>query len=1069
MIRGFCFIISFLLITLFSYPQTPKLVQFPSPEATNMGIVGAVPVTLHTGRASVNIPVFEGDGKTISPISLSYNTGGIMPDFHPGWTGLNWTLNAGGVVTRTMNFIPDETADIGYFYKYSLVNSIVYYDPAAYFGGSSCWGDVCTIADGAADEFYVTAPGLSGKFQLNDQGKFQMIEDPSVLVEVEGNNAYDPGWGLVDLANKPFKGFTITKNDGTKYRFGYAPELIETIHPITSTPDPNVQGVASGWYLAQIIYPTNETVNYTYTGKVMDLTPSGNDVNIHSYLFDDQYGGELPLTDGRSSVYGDPGINHTATNHAYLKSIESNRVRLDFNTSTSNELKNGTDDQGRWKKLDNIVVTNKLSGKVDKTIVFTYDPSPKKRLTLLSVATQNANNESLPPYQFTYDANPLPPYQSGQLDFWGYFNNTPYTSMLPSAAWPGTSGPFYYSPNREPDIHYVANGILKQIKYPTGGTVSFEYEPNDYSWFREFTTNSNPSPLLQVQWGWEQQRYYNIDDQNYWNDYPTQAYLYYGSSPLTLTGYANATIKGSGIGQANVYQMLTPGTYTAQSIQQLLGITYNQGNSYTITYLDLVPRKKALGPGLRIKRIVHKNEDNIEMVHEYVYSKNYMQPGYDQDVSSGILGSRGAFIAGASRSGNPGVSYSSPQSPEILTDGGPIGYSEVVDITKDKDGNTLGYVINKYSNFDTNPDDLPGVQGPNAMWIAKKNTKYYERGKLVETATYSSSGNVLTRTVNEYHPQIYTVTNGFTAKPDLLYGNPLCTNCQKFIIYYKDYFGASLLVGQTQMIYSQTGSDVVQTTTATDYNNYQLPQETRTTTSTGQNVKQTYTYPFNLSASLYTSMVRKNMVGYPIETITYKNNKITAGELNTYRSAASGSDFIIVKDNSYKLAVPTPSGGFTPYTGNAVSSDYQSPLLQFTNYDSKGHLLEAKDRQGIITSYLWGYSSEYPVAKVVGRDYNTIKSYVDQNILDNPGGVYSDAQIQTELNKIRTGLAGTNAQVNTYTYSPQHGISSEVDASGKTSYYEYDGFGRLSVVRDRDRNVIRKYCYNYAGQPENCQ
>jgi YD repeat-containing protein len=48
------------------------------------------------------------------------------------------------------------------------------------------------------------------------------------------------------------------------------------------------------------------------------------------------------------------------------------------------------------------------------------------------------------------------------------------------------------------------------------------------------------------------------------------------------------------------------------------------------------------------------------------------------------------------------------------------------------------------------------------------------------------------------------------------------------------------------------------------------------------------------------------------------------------------------------------------------------------------------------------------------------------------------------------------------------GISSQTDAGNHNTYYEYDPFGRLIVIRDHDGNAIKKICYNYAGQPENC-
>jgi YD repeat-containing protein len=59
-----------------------------------------------------------------------------------------------------------------------------------------------------------------------------------------------------------------------------------------------------------------------------------------------------------------------------------------------------------------------------------------------------------------------------------------------------------------------------------------------------------------------------------------------------------------------------------------------------------------------------------------------------------------------------------------------------------------------------------------------------------------------------------------------------------------------------------------------------------------------------------------------------------------------------------------------------------------------------------------------------------------------------------------------DAQMTTYTYEPLIGMTSQTDATGKATYYEYDGNGRLMLIRDQDKNVIKKIGYNYSGQPE---
>lgn len=101
--------ILFLLLPLISPSQIIQSV--PSPTAVNLGTYGAVPVSHYTGTPNISIPIYELKGKSITlPISLTYHPAGIRPEIHPSPTGLGWTLQAGGVITRTIiGNAPDES------------------------------------------------------------------------------------------------------------------------------------------------------------------------------------------------------------------------------------------------------------------------------------------------------------------------------------------------------------------------------------------------------------------------------------------------------------------------------------------------------------------------------------------------------------------------------------------------------------------------------------------------------------------------------------------------------------------------------------------------------------------------------------------------------------------------------------------------------------------------------------------------------------------------------------------------------------------------------------------------
>jgi YD repeat-containing protein len=54
-----------------------------------------------------------------------------------------------------------------------------------------------------------------------------------------------------------------------------------------------------------------------------------------------------------------------------------------------------------------------------------------------------------------------------------------------------------------------------------------------------------------------------------------------------------------------------------------------------------------------------------------------------------------------------------------------------------------------------------------------------------------------------------------------------------------------------------------------------------------------------------------------------------------------------------------------------------------------------------------------------------------------------------------------------YTYNPLIGVTSQTDPSGKITYYEYDVFNRLKVIRDINKNIIKQFDYQYQIFPSN--
>ncbi len=79
---------------------TPKNALLPhSPEAESLGKFGDIPVGLYTGVPSTSVSIYQMKLKNVTvPISIDYHSSGVKVDELASNVGLDWALNAGGVI-----------------------------------------------------------------------------------------------------------------------------------------------------------------------------------------------------------------------------------------------------------------------------------------------------------------------------------------------------------------------------------------------------------------------------------------------------------------------------------------------------------------------------------------------------------------------------------------------------------------------------------------------------------------------------------------------------------------------------------------------------------------------------------------------------------------------------------------------------------------------------------------------------------------------------------------------------------------------------------------------------------
>ncbi len=117
--------------------------------------------------------------------------------------------------------------------------------------------------------------------------------------------------------------------------------------------------------------------------------------------------------------------------------------------------------------------------------------------------------------------------------------------------------------------------------------------------------------------------------------------------------------------------------------------------------------------------------------------------------------------------------------------------------------------------------------------------------------------------------------------------------------------------------------------------------------------------------------------------------------------------------------------------------------------------------KGYVVSY-WSKSGAYSISGATvtitrqGRVANGWTFYESEITATSTTITVSGSGLIDELRCYPQG-----SLMNTYTYTPVIGISTQCDPANKINYYEYDSFGRLLLIRDQDRNVVKTFEYKY--------
>ncbi|HEY6505034.1 MAG TPA: hypothetical protein VIZ28_13745 [Chitinophagaceae bacterium] len=945
---------------------------------------GEYPVDYSTGVPNIEIPLFQiTSGKLNLPVSITYHASGIKVGDVASVAGLGWRLSAGGVLTRTVLGIPDDAG-------YGILNFPYLTKPqidAAPQNGSE-WNKLNLTSKGVYDAesdryYYSVGDGLSGEFIYDNLLNL-------VQTTYSDNKIQKPASNV----------FQVVGVDGTKYIFDKCEYSQVNLDP------PHI----SSWWLTKIIsadnadeiefeYETNTSTTVAFT-QMQSLT--------------------LTQAPGADAISFTGSV--TTSNPVLLKKITFRDGFITFDYLSDR----------KDMQANRLTVVSLFSNK-DLSLVKKYqlghsyfysglvDNKYNYRLKLDEISVYGGNGQYLNKYSFEYDqTHTMPPYIQDinynspvcyGIDFYGYYNGqTNNQHLIPDLPYP------YPAIIRIPAFDYAKTCILQKIKYPTGGSTSFEYQINDPS----------------------------------------------GGTPYPIGG------------------------------------------------------------GLRVYRITSKtDETSTAIVKRYEYANNILPVGMDiygwhtfqtqpivyNVACTYIIPTYTTYLA------NPIFPYANFR-------GSPVLYQFVDEYT---DGGTNNSIKASYV-YGFENDVMVSVNSPryqDQYYIER----LWRKGQLNGVFYYKLTSNppnspvyTLVKSVqNTYSDfKVNTITTG--TKVQRVH-EILCGPCAGYCYdEYSDgtyaqwfyYFDTQVEVGVRKMAgeitteYDGNGNSITSTRNTSYASPYHLfATNISSVNSKGENRSATLKYPHDFTGiAVYDAMISKNMISPVVEQLNYKNTssflQSTKTNYNYWYSNAWG----VVNSNS--LIVPQT-------VEEKILTNAAEVKIRYHSYDDKGNPLTVSKENDIKNSYIWGYNKQYPIAQVVNSEAKDIfhtsfeegdgnsvagdcktgnKSKTNafsQSLSNLTNGNYilsywqksgSTWSLQTNTAVVTNGTYTINlsgqidevrfypekAMMTTYTYAPLIGMTSQCDANNRITYYEYDSFGRLKLIKDQDGNILKTFEYKYQEQ-----
>ena len=1099
--------------------RSPDVIP-PSPTVANLMNFEEVPIDYYTGQPDISIPIYSksmGGGLSL-PIVLKYSTQSLKLDSHSGWTGTGWSLDAGGVISRTVRGHADETMKggaagnvTGVFHndKFWNMENLSYYEINEVLWNVD--GTTMDKFDSQPDLFQISMPGFSGRFLIVKEGTTFKARQLDMVQNVK----IEIAWGT----NKVINGFTITDANGYKYLFGIAANTIETSVTTSTTvikPRDFPQTPAS---------VTNNTLPASNTAWMLTSIRTSNDEVLASFTYENS---EETYKTGKTFTNNDfvnpQSFPEIMRNHSYnasqflpISTLSHNTIvtqtkklsKITFRDKTTLAFtlsSQGSHPENAGKYLTKIELTKFTSpnDEVVRAYNLSYHTTPRNTLFLTSVQSGSDFDHNMIYYKMDeFDAD------GEKIDNWGY-----------------GSGDFRADedyPYNHYDKSIILKGTLSAINSPGGGSKEFSWEQHTFSYegqvkLSDFKDNPDNSVTHNFAYAFTAS-----------TEGPTTPYQTITISPEQLIQVSKTITLGS-IAKQNMLEVnflnssnqplyivklsdlqnaskkinVLPGTYRVQvkvniNSQEIHGSDVSGFINIKYSTAKQPPNYNyhLLGGGLRIAAVTFTEKNNNDF-NKRIFNYRYTVKDYDSVLRDSIVMSSGAvdlktglkaktyyftdkkylFVTESTDTHQyqTWVPYkiTTNQSNLTVTRGGYVGYKRVA-VTEGLSlvgGNSLnGTTSNGYTEyFYTNATDAAYESNVYSYPFVEKPNLDHKRGLLTKKRVFSKDGIKLEETVNTYDIQQMYVSKLFTVTQEPCFWTQFYEFYENFVNkvpnypigfpldWYQNCYGNSSF--PTPFDWHITNMYATSSKLKTSINKQYF--------STGQPVTKTTDYTYDINN--YQLATQINTFTEGSETVTLKTE---------YQYPVGGYN-IDLFDNTEEGAITAMASNYNMINMPVVIYSYRNDVLLNTVVNKYKIFGTDQILLGKVQTLKGELSNGTPEDRLIYHAYNAIGNVIDVSMA---GGLrtcyvwgYYDTLPVAKIDNCTTGYVSLNqTRINNIKSASAAGDESAIAStlSDFRSYYSLQNvhittilhhpvFGVLSITDPKSLQTF--FGYDYLGR-----